>query len=250
MSPTNFHAMLALCHNLPGLPAEASKPQVRALKLHENRLNVGNMKTLMNVDDGTGKSPLYLAVLDKILRDTAKEREGRPGFSYADFRNRLRKAGFIRSQLDPLGLRLQLLEEFLDQSRTSPSYMNVFDHGKGSLTIIGRSCPFADENTACALFSICLSLFLERRNAGGRIIGLGEAHKVTSFSYMSTCADQSQFLTHSGEAANFTEQLISIIRQQRYLASRVIISTHEPTLSPQLLELCNVAFVHHFRSPR
>ena len=63
-------------------------------------------------------------------------------------------------------------------------------------------------------------------------------------------SDLSQFLTQSGEAANFTEQLISIIRQQRHLASRVIISTQEPTLSPQLLELCNVAFVHRFRSPR
>jgi hypothetical protein len=61
---------------------------------------------------------------------------------------------------------------------------------------------------------------------------------------------QSQFLTQSGEAANFTEQLISIIRQQRHLASRVIISTQEPTLSPQLLELCNVTFVHRFRSPK
>ena len=29
-----------------------------------------------------------------------------------------------------------------------------------------------------------------------------------------------------------------------------MISTQEPTLSPQLLELCNVTFVHRFRSPR
>jgi hypothetical protein len=28
-----------------------------------------------------------------------------------------------------------------------------------------------------------------------------------------------------------------------------VIATQEPTLSPQLLELCNVTFVHRFRSP-
>ena len=185
VSPSNIHAMHTLYHNLPGLPASAPKPQIRALKLHENHLNVGNMKTLMNVDTSASRTPLYIAVLDKILRDMAKERAGRPGFSYTEFKDRLRRAGFTRDQLGPLGLRLQLLEEFLDQSRASSSYENIFNRGKGSLTIIDLSCPFVDENAACALFSICLSLFLERRNAGGRIIGLDEAHKVIVSSQMS-----------------------------------------------------------------
>jgi hypothetical protein len=178
VSPTNIYAMQHFYHNLPGIPAGAPKPQVRALKFHENHLNVGNMKTLMNVDAGAAQPPLYLAVLDKILRDMAKERAGRPGFSYADFKHRLGDAGFTKEQLGPLNLRLQLLEEFLEQSKSASSYETVFNHGKGSLTIVDLSCPFVDENAACALFSICLSLFLERRNSGGRIIGLDEAHKV------------------------------------------------------------------------
>jgi hypothetical protein len=182
VSPSNFHAMQALYHNLPGLLADTPRPQVRALKLHENHLNVGNMKTLMNVDAGSGKTPLYLAVLDKILRDMAKERGAQIGFSYADFKDRLHRARFSRNQLGPLGMRLQLLEEFLDQSRASSSYENAFNQTKGSLTIVDLSCPFVDENAACALFSICLSLFLERRSAGGRIIGLDEAHKVRASS--------------------------------------------------------------------
>jgi hypothetical protein len=48
---------------------------------------------------------------------------------------------------------------------------------------------------------------------------------------------------------SFTEDLLSIIRQQRHLASRVLIATQEPTLSPALVDLCNVTIVHRFLSP-
>jgi hypothetical protein len=48
---------------------------------------------------------------------------------------------------------------------------------------------------------------------------------------------------------SFTEDLLSIIRQQRHLASRVLIATQEPTLSPTLIDLCNVTIVHRFLSP-
>ncbi len=48
---------------------------------------------------------------------------------------------------------------------------------------------------------------------------------------------------------NFTEDLVSIIRQQRHLATRVLIATQEPTLSPALIDLCNVTIVHRFLSP-
>lgn len=42
---------------------------------------------------------------------------------------------------------------------------------------------------------------------------------------------------------------MQIIRQQRHLGTRVVIATQEPTISPKLLDLCNVAFVHQFGSP-
>jgi hypothetical protein len=47
----------------------------------------------------------------------------------------------------------------------------------------------------------------------------------------------------------FTSALLSIIRQQRHLATRVLIATQEPTLSPALIDLCNVTIVHRFLSP-
>jgi hypothetical protein len=56
-------------------------------------------------------------------------------------------------------------------------------------------------------------------------------------------------LTQTGAAEKLTNQLTSIIRQQRHLGTRIIIATQEPTLSPRLLELCNVTIVHRFLSP-
>jgi len=239
VAPSNFRVMERLYTNLPGLPANSSLPKVRPLLLREKQLNAGNMKTLMSIQEDSGHPPLYLAVLDGILRDMARERDGRPGFDYQQFKTQLFSQGFTDMQLVPLKLRLQLLEEFLDSSEKNRAYRrhseNTWDLGPGSLTIVDLSCPFVKEGDACALFSICINLFLGNRNAGGRIIALDEAHK---------------FLTKSGEAAEFTDQLISIIRQQRHLASRVIIATQEPTLSPALLDLCNVTFVHRFRSPQ
>lgn len=65
-----------------------------------------------------------------------------------------------------------------------------------------------------------------------------------------TLTHNCQFLTtNSSEAVEFTETLLSVIRQQRHLATRVVIATQEPTLSPSLLDLCNVTIVHRFTSP-
>lgn len=50
-------------------------------------------------------------------------------------------------------------------------------------------------------------------------------------------------------ASTFTETLLSVIRQQRHLATRVIIATQEPTINPKLLDLCSMTVVHRFSSP-
>lgn len=51
------------------------------------------------------------------------------------------------------------------------------------------------------------------------------------------------------EAATLTNSLLSTIRLQRHLGTRVIVSTQEPTVSPALLDLCSVTIVHRFHSP-
>lgn len=62
-------------------------------------------------------------------------------------------------------------------------------------------------------------------------------------------ANRIQFLSKSGEARILTNELTSIIRQQRHTGTRVLIATQEPTLSPELLDLANATFVHRFLSP-
>ena len=56
-------------------------------------------------------------------------------------------------------------------------------------------------------------------------------------------------MTPTATASAFTNKLLQLIRQQRHLATRVVISTQEPTISPRLLDLCTVTIVHRFTSP-
>lgn len=53
----------------------------------------------------------------------------------------------------------------------------------------------------------------------------------------------------SAEALTLTNTLLSVIRLQRHLGARIIISTQEPTISPLLLDLCSITIVHRFTSP-
>ena len=66
------------------------------------------------------------------------------------------------------------------------------------------------------------------------IVVLDEAHK---------------YLTNS-DVDRFNQAICSIIRQQRHLAARVIISTQEPTVVPSsMLDLMSYIICHRFSSP-
>lgn len=56
-------------------------------------------------------------------------------------------------------------------------------------------------------------------------------------------------MTATSSSSQFTESLLQVIRQQRHLATRVIIATQEPTISPALLDLSSMTIVHRFASP-
>ncbi|KAI9879218.1 MAG: hypothetical protein M1830_009219 [Pleopsidium flavum] len=239
----------------------------------------GPMPLYMEVRISTSKGfwePLLMAwqVVCKILRRMAEESEGAPGFNYTEFKKRLLEERFTDQQNGPLRLRLNLLESFMDippnQGRnafdTKPEFPrnkkgekaekqweqlqiekakealaeyqqrpDIWKFKAGSLTIVDLSCPFVDAGAACVLFNICLALFLQDRSGVSRIVALDEAHK---------------FMTDSAAATTFTENLLSVIRQQRHLATRVIIATQEPTISPKLLSLSSMTFVHRFTSPQ
>ena len=55
-------------------------------------------------------------------------------------------------------------------------------------------------------------------------------------------------MTGTSSAQEFTDSLLTVIREQRHVAIRVIIATQEPTISPKLLDLSSMTIVHCFRS--
>lgn len=56
-------------------------------------------------------------------------------------------------------------------------------------------------------------------------------------------------MTATSSSTHFTQSLLQVIREQRHLATRVIIATQEPTISPALLDLSSMTIVHRFTSP-
>ena len=157
-------------------------------------------------------APHWWKVILRILREMAMESRGASGFDYNVFRRRLDEESFTGQQNIPLKLRLDLLESFMDrpikagQREAEPVFTNnkagkqakrhwleqidqkrkderasrarAWNFEPGVLTIVDLSCPFVDDTAACALFNICLELFLESRGNIGRIVALDEAHKV------------------------------------------------------------------------
>lgn len=200
--------------------------------------------------------PLYMHTVTRILRDMrlAQQISRTEGFDYGDFKHRLEDEGLFGSQLGPLQQRLDALESFMYPEHVIKSKLQPAQSKKkksqyisgaktadktwapepGRLTIVDLSCPCITDMTACALFNICLSLFLEQDSEVGRIVALDEAHK---------------YMKDSAECQILTESLLSAIRLQRHLAARVFISTQEPTISPKLMDLCSVTIVHRFTSP-
>ena len=180
VSPSNWWAMKKL-YQLPGIAADR-QPIVRPLLLQDGQINIGNMRTLMNLDSQDGKVPLYMAVVNKILKEMAIARKGAPGINYPKFQSKLKKAKLNPTQSEHLEMRLQLLESFLHRAAI-PEFKNLpgegFEPKAGSLTVVDLSCPFVSDSDACMLFSICLGLFLGSRSDHGLVIALDEAHKVS-----------------------------------------------------------------------
>ncbi|KAJ5717827.1 hypothetical protein N7488_003473 [Penicillium malachiteum] len=237
VSPTNFMAMKDAYLNMPGVSGQTNLT-VEPMYLPKKDLNIGMMKTLMGMNDRDSQ-PLYMDVIMKILRDMAIANQGRASFNYPVFRQLVDLEDWSKGQEVPLQMRLNVLDSFLEKEvpgeASSTSVSDMWKFEKGTVTIIDLSCPFVDPNDACALFNIAISLFLKDRQDAGRIFALDEAHKFLGAS--------------TSEAAGLNDTLLSIVRQQRHLATRVIIATQEPTVSPELLDLCNFTLIHRFNSP-
>lgn len=105
--------------------------------------------------------------------------KGSEKFSYSRFQNFLKKEGFTDKQNGPLRLRLDILESFMIPDKTEKQE-NILAGEPGALTVIDLTDPFLDADTACLLFDICLSEFLDTTK-GGKVVALDEAHNVSLF---------------------------------------------------------------------
>jgi len=164
VAPSNYHSLSESYTQIPGV-------RVRPFKLRSKDLNIRSMLALMSVDQ-TQSTPLYMGQITRILREIAATSGG--DFSYKAFKTAVGLCTLARSQRGPLQQRLDLLESFLDLEDAA------VDHSfeAGSITIIDLSCPFVDANTACALFNIYMSIYLESDPRVGKVIAIDEAHKV------------------------------------------------------------------------
>ena len=215
------------------LAESGDRLKVQELRLRSGHLTVERILKLMSCSEQEVKVPLYIVSLQRILREMAKETQSGE-FDYLDFRQRIVDAGFTKDQQNPLDLRCDLLESFLNLNPGSEP--DPFELQPGTLTIIDLSDPFVDSATACLLFDICLSLSKQKclKSGTGLIVALDEAHK---------------FMNDSPAAMTFTNRLLTTIREQRHNATRVVIATQEPTISEKLLDLCSISIVHRFSSP-
>ncbi|KAI0952581.1 hypothetical protein AcV7_008333 [Taiwanofungus camphoratus] len=172
-------------------------------------------------------APLYMQTVLSVVRDLGEQ------FSYVAFEQRLEELNrdFNPAQKAGLKQRMALLDAFVDTSRKPKA--KRFEEGR--LTIVDLSDPFVDPAAACGLFEIVTRLFVRAEVGTGKVLVVDEAHK---------------YLAANKGQSGLTKALLSLIRQQRHLAMRVVISTQEPTVVPPvLLDLCSVAILHRFSSP-
>ncbi|THH33650.1 hypothetical protein EUX98_g521 [Antrodiella citrinella] len=202
---------------------------VEPLAFSEEELDAEAFLSMMSVGSSEN-APLYIQIILSILRDMGET------YSFSAFQERLEehKKNFNPAQLAGLEQRMALLYSFLERDRNARQAMAP-RFVQGQLTIIDLSDPFIDPAAACGLFEIVTRLFVRAEVGTGKLLVVDEAHK---------------YLSANKGNSGLTKSLLSLIRQQRHLAMRVIISTQEPTVVPAvLLDLCSVAILHRFASP-
>jgi hypothetical protein len=198
---------------------------VEPLFFSQDELDAQAFLSMMAV--GSSESaPLYIQGILSILRDLGEN------FTYPEFMRQLevKKESFNNMQLASLEQRMALLTSFMN-----PDMKPQTRFAESQLTIIDLSDPFIDPASACGLFEIITRLFVRADVGTGKVLVVDEAHK---------------YLSPTKSSSGLTKSLLTLTREQRHLAMRVIISTQEPTVVPPvLLDLCTVSILHRFSSP-
>ncbi|RPD66710.1 P-loop containing nucleoside triphosphate hydrolase protein [Lentinus tigrinus ALCF2SS1-6] len=200
--------------------------KVRRLKFLESELDAQAVLSMMAVGS-SDSAPLYMHTLLSIMRELGEN------FNIHEFREKIDVAKQKMNPNQKAGLeqRLSLLDAFVDDHDDR----KVSFFKEGYITIVDLSDPFIDPGSASSLFEIATRLFVRAKLSTGKVLVVDEAHK---------------YLSASDGHSGLTKSLMTLIREQRHLGMRVIISTQEPTaVPPVLIDLCNIAIFHRFSSP-
>ncbi|KAG8929014.1 hypothetical protein FRC01_005053 [Tulasnella sp. 417] len=218
VSPTQYSTMTRLYWSVFG-----NKIQVLPLKINHAELDAKSILSMMSVSTNT-EPPLYVQLILNILRELGET------FTYTRFKLKLeeRAKTFNPAQKAMCDQRLSLLESFLEHTSAKARFK------AGEVTIVDLTDPFIDPASACSLFEIITRLFIRAPVKTGKVLVVDEAHK---------------YLTKDQGSEVLTQTLLSIVRQQRHLGTRLIMSTQEPTVVPEaLLDLCSITIMHRFSS--
>ncbi|EKM51770.1 uncharacterized protein PHACADRAFT_150450 [Phanerochaete carnosa HHB-10118-sp] len=220
--PPNLQAMRKVYSGLLNV-------QVEPLHFSPENISGERLLTMMRLNENS-QLPIYMEAIMTTLRTMEHD------FNYQVFRQKLDELNLKPDQRTMLNLRLMLLDSCFKGGETVKSVSSHFK--KGQLTIVDLSSPFMDGESACGIFDLVLSLFVDAEIEGaGKLVVLDEAHK-----YLSE--------TKAGSSGRLTDSVLTVVRQQRHLATRVIISTQEPTVVPtKFLDLSSFVIAHQFSSP-
>ncbi|ETW84550.1 hypothetical protein HETIRDRAFT_473230 [Heterobasidion irregulare TC 32-1] len=221
VSPSSLNRMTALYAPL------GKRVQVEPLYLSESELDASAFLSMMAIGSSEA-APLYIQTVKAILRTLGEK------YTYTKFLNILetKKKTFNPAQLSGIQQRLDLLMSFTSPNIPKTASKSRFCEGR--ITIIDLSDPFIDSSSACGLFEILLRLFERADVSTGKVLVVDEAHK---------------YLSESRAASGLTKALLTLIRQQRHMAMRVVLSTQEPTIIPPVfIELSSLAIMHRFSS--
>ncbi|EEB93938.1 hypothetical protein MPER_07338, partial [Moniliophthora perniciosa FA553] len=177
--------------------------KVEPLLFDEGDLDAQTFLSMMAVGSSDG-APLYIQILLSILRDLGEN------FKFNSFMRELdkKKKDFNPAQLSGLQQRLSLLEGFMRSPKSKSNARLKFSAGQ--LTIVDLSDPFIDPVSACSIFEVITRLFVRAKVDTGKVLVLDEAHK---------------YLAIKNGSSSLAKSLLGLMRLQRHLAMRVIIST-------------------------
>ncbi|KIY48600.1 P-loop containing nucleoside triphosphate hydrolase protein, partial [Fistulina hepatica ATCC 64428] len=224
VSRSNLSRMKRIYGSIPGVT-------VFPLQLRESHLNAERMKVMMGLEN-VEALPLYMYQVRSIMREMVTASGGY--FNYSVFKQRVAAANFTPIQRQMLGLRFTVLDSYISNGKQEDAPDIESHFAQGALVIVDLTDPFVDDKDAGLMFNMILSLFVEWKTQAGKIAVLDEAHK---------------YLTND-DAACLNRTLNSLIRQQRHLGIRVVISTQEPTvIPPSIFDLTDVVIAHRFSSP-